>query len=517
MKNFIKKNRQLFLLILLSIAFFSATLTITWDGAHYLSYVDIFEENKAFYTWDIVRGPVFPIFIYLGDKIFGKSAIGILSLFFIVYLLYCFIIEKISNEIFDDIKFKKIFKFLFFTFAIFNPVVFGYFHTLLTEILAIFLMVLSCYFAYKWVDAGGKKQKIFYSLFFMFLIPFSYFLKQPYICIAFFPLVFSSLFSFLRNFSKMDLLYRFGTLVAGFILLISFSSFWNNFLYNHGADMNSGRDSSSMLTGQLFASISKVRTVKINNYKKISSDKLLSKKEKLDAKHYLKKKKSVMLIKIYYNKKDLEHDIVYLDNKDKSSVVSNMVEISKIFVKHPATLIDSYGSNYCALSSLCVIDTNDGVGYWVSDKIDFDNLFENSTIGYRTFSNLENIFYLSDEKYDSAKYYYQQTSYSITSKLIYSLANITNKLYKLSIILLPVILIIGFIIRILNRKYIRYYSLYRFGMIFGLSSFFTLLSCSFVGQIIDRYSVYCFITSLICFISILIFIIKNIKVRSDSV
>lgn len=224
-----------------------------------------------------------------------------------------------------------------------------------------------------------------------------------------------------------------------------------------------------------------------------------------------------MLIKIYYNKKDLEHDIVYLDNKDKSSVVSNMVEISKIFVKHPATLIDSYGSNYCALSSLCVIDTNDGVGYWVSDKIDFDNLFENSTIGYRTFSNLENIFYLSDEKYDSAKYYYQQTSYSITSKLIYSLANITNKLYKLSIILLPVILIIGFIIRILNRKYIRYYSLYRFGMIFGLSSFFTLLSCSFVGQIIDRYSVYCFITSLICFISILIFIIKNIKVRSDSV
>ena len=175
MKNFIKKNRQLFLLIILSIAFFSATLTITWDGAHYLSYVDIFEENKAFYTWDIVRGPVFPISIYLGDKIFGKSAIGILSLFFIVYLLYCFIIEKISNEIFDDIKFKKIFKFLFFTFAIFNPVVFGYFHTLLTEILAIFLMVLSCYFAYKWVDAGGKKEKIFYSLFFIFFIPFSHF------------------------------------------------------------------------------------------------------------------------------------------------------------------------------------------------------------------------------------------------------------------------------------------------------------------------------------------------------
>ena len=111
--DFIKKNRNLILLLILAILFFSATLTITWDSAHYLTYVDIFEGHRDFASWDIVRGPVFPLIITLGDKIFGKSAIGLLSLFFIIYLVYGYLILLIAREIFKNAKSKKMWICLF--------------------------------------------------------------------------------------------------------------------------------------------------------------------------------------------------------------------------------------------------------------------------------------------------------------------------------------------------------------------------------------------------------------------
>ena len=92
MKKVFKNYKRIIFLILLVVSFFSATLTITWDSAHYLSYVDIFEGVSPITNWDIVRGPIFPIFIYIGDILFGKSSIGLLCLVFILYLSYCYII-----------------------------------------------------------------------------------------------------------------------------------------------------------------------------------------------------------------------------------------------------------------------------------------------------------------------------------------------------------------------------------------------------------------------------------------
>lgn len=277
--------------------------------------------------------------------------------------------------------------------------------------------------------------------------------------------------------------------------------------------MNTGRDSTTMLSKQLFSSITNIKTFDINDYNKVKDDKLLTKKELNNIKISLKKNKKIKLIKIYQNKKELEHDFVYVDKNGNASVISSILEIGKIFIKHPMSLIESYSSNYCALSSICVIDTKDGVGYWVTKKKNFSDLFENSVIGYRTYSDYDNIFYLNEEKYESAKYYTQQKSHSITSIIIYKLSGITNRLYKFSMLFLPIILLISICFRIVKRKKIESYNLYKFSMIFGLSSLLTLLSCSFVGQIIDRYSVYCFVSSLVCIVSSLVFIFKNIKVR----
>ena len=47
------------------------------------NYVAILEKEAPWSSWDIVRGPVFPIIIFLSDKIFGKTSTGILVLLFL--------------------------------------------------------------------------------------------------------------------------------------------------------------------------------------------------------------------------------------------------------------------------------------------------------------------------------------------------------------------------------------------------------------------------------------------------
>ena len=510
--KYIKKYKIAIGLIILALSFFSVGLTVTWDSAHYLSYVEIFEKVKNFSSWDIVRGPIFPLFIYISNILFGKNAVGLLCMMFIVYLLYCYIIIQIAKKIFIDVKYKKVFSFIFVMFSILNPVVFGYFHTLLTEFLSILIMLCSCYISWKWIDIEDKKEKIIYCLLFIFLLPFSYFLKQPYISCILVPMILASIFAIIKNHSFHNITYRIGTFVLSCVFLVSSIVIWNHILVVNNVQMNNGRDSSSLLKNQLLDSIISFKTSTISKYSEIKNEKSLSKNELKRAKKYLKEKTSILLINVYDNKKLLESDFIPLKNNNMkmNDIAKEMLLFS---TKHPALLAKSYSKNYCALSSICVIKTSDGVQYWISNEKDYLNLFENNTIAYRFLNGASNIFYLSPEKYESAKYYEQVTDVSLTTKIISVLKYPTNIIYKLTIIIMPIILLLTIIIRLIIWNTLEYYNMYKFGIVFLASSFLTLIACSMVGQIIDRYSVYCFITGLIGELACIFFIIKNIRHR----
>ena len=80
MKN---NKKAIFLIIgslLLFIYFFSVPMNIFWDTGHYMSYVEIFEHNLPWQSWDIVRGFVFPGLIFISNLLFGKTTQGILFL-----------------------------------------------------------------------------------------------------------------------------------------------------------------------------------------------------------------------------------------------------------------------------------------------------------------------------------------------------------------------------------------------------------------------------------------------------
>jgi hypothetical protein len=512
--KFIKKYKFMLLFLLVVISFFTARLTITWDSAHYMSYVEIFEGVKPFSSWDIVRGPIFPLFIFIGNVLFGKNAIGLLTLIFFVYLIYFYIIYLISKVIFKDVRFNKYLSIIFALFCIFNPLIFGYFHTLLTEFFAITLMVLCCYLSWKWIYIREKRKKIFYSLFFIFSLSFSYFLKQPFICVVFIPLLISIIICLIKSHTFKNIMYRCGTMIASIIVLFTCIICWNRFLIYKNVDMNTGRDSSSLLTGQLLGAVSNFNLSVIDDYSLIENDMSLSKNERNYAKKLFESNKKVLLIKIFDNDKLVESDLI-LVNDNGSSVVDVVKELVFFSFKHPDLLIESYSKNYCAISSICVIDSADGVGYWITNRMEFINLFENNSIAYKFLKPGSNLFYLSPEKYESAKYYEQIGGLSITSRILSILRIPTNIMYKLVMFLMPLVSVLFFAFTFIKRKTIIKNDLYYFGIVFLISSFLTTLISSSTGQIIDRYSVYCFIPGLVGIIVCVRFCISNIKLRKD--
>lgn len=112
-KDFFVKNYKVIFLLILFFFFFSFPILILFDSAHYMSFVEIFEGKESFSSWDIIRGPVFPVLIFLSNKLFGKTAMGLLIICFLLYLLMIVIVRYLLNFLSDDSKKKKIFIYLF--------------------------------------------------------------------------------------------------------------------------------------------------------------------------------------------------------------------------------------------------------------------------------------------------------------------------------------------------------------------------------------------------------------------
>lgn len=85
MKN--KKNiLVLIFCICITAIFFTYQVVITWDASHYLWLTSLLRKGGDFSTWDVARGPVFPMIIRTFDIIFGHNTNGLLI--WNVHILY---------------------------------------------------------------------------------------------------------------------------------------------------------------------------------------------------------------------------------------------------------------------------------------------------------------------------------------------------------------------------------------------------------------------------------------------
>lgn len=420
-------------LILLVIIFFSFSIILTYDSGHYLSYVSIFEGSAPASSWDIVRGPVFPIIIQTSNFLFGKTSTSILICTFLFYLTFVIICCILSKKISKNYKHSKLINTIVLLYLVLNPLIFGYFHVLLTEFVAITITMLNILIAYKWIsiDLKNKKSLILYSLYFILSTVFCWHLKQPYIIIAIIPPLVAGILSVIENHKKFNVLYRFGTVFAAMAILAASIVSWNIILDNMHVDKNSGRDSSSSLGKQLATTYQIENTN--NDYFSAFKDELFS---------------------------------------------------------NPGKIIGIYFNNYCSLASLCKVTSTDGVNYTSTSNLDFVDTYENTAIGYATFNRPTNIFQMSGEMYDRASSYATNVSHNIFRPVMKALSYPTNIIFKVAILLCVPITIFLIIIKIKTKDKKHQPLFYLCLILMSTASFHLIFSAC--ALVIDRYAIEAF-------------------------
>lgn len=498
------------LFILLTIFFFTIPVNIFWDSAHYTSYVSIFEGLLPWKSWDIVRGPIFPLIIHCSNMLFGKTTMGLLITNYLFYLVFLISIYAILCEIMgkEFTKKKKILKAIIMLFFIVDPIIYGYFHSLLTEFVALSLSMLNCYIAWKWIDLDSKNNKkwlLILSLYFIIMLPFAWHLKQPYLTIALFPLLISYILTITKHRNKSNVLFKTVVVILSFTSLISSMFIWNKFLESKDINLNSDRNVTASFGRQLI--------VGLNNYEIKNNEndtvKYLDKKERKNL-----IEKDYLLINIYTPNDKLIDQTLVKANKGKISTKDSVIFIGKQFIKHPLLVLESYGSNYLALIDLYPKTTNDNVNYFVDEKLDVRYCHENCAIAFKAYTYSSNLSYLLDDARNRVIDYEQVNDIPVLQKTLFrSLSYIAKYIFKIVFIILP-ILCVSAIVSICKKKNQKYRKILEIVLILSWYSLLHLLVHTVTGACIDRYASPAYATTILAIVLYGYYLIENIRKKN---
>lgn len=492
--DFVKKNYTLILFLLLFIFFFTFPVLILYDSAHYMSFVEIFEGKQPFSSWDIVRGPVFPILIFVSNKLFGETSVGLLFMNFFFYVIMLFISKHILDFLSTkNKKVRTVLYILFFFLVILNPIIFGYYHSLLTEGIAITIAVLSSLFAYKLVSFSKEENPYFWllSLYFIIMMPVSWFLKQPYLSTVLFPLVIATL---IQLFTTKNIKHKLSVVL---VLVLSVSSLflsvklWNVFLYKQNIDLNTKRNVTKNLGNQLLESIPNII---MESNEDVLEMKIVNSEDKVIGIETIKKSEDG-----------------FVSTKD------TVLFILKTFVKHPLSILDSYISNYLALINIYNTFSPDGVGYFIKDRTwDLDGCVENCAIAISVLDKKSNIYYMPDEMYVRVEDYEQYMSSPPILRIILRLfVKPSILIFNISFLLLPFVLVFTIVYWFIQRKKIDVYiqKIFTLSIILLSYSFLHLLLHTVTGAIIDRYATPAYITTILGYMCLCVVVGRRGEVR----
>ena len=154
MKKFLEKNKNTILIavfiVFLGIIYFSYNMTMTWDTSEYLGLADYIGTEEMTENWIGHRGIAFPLLLKLFKPFGIENKIFMLILMFMFYIAMVITIYKIYKKLREHEFFKsKITRWIFaiytVIFIVLNPMLFGYYHTLLTEFVSMTITLLMCY------------------------------------------------------------------------------------------------------------------------------------------------------------------------------------------------------------------------------------------------------------------------------------------------------------------------------------------------------------------------------------
>lgn len=502
------KNKKIYIpIIILAIAiiFFSYAPVITFDTSHYLWLTNMLSPNAALADWDMARGIVFPLTIYASNVLFGAGADGILITMFIAYITmtsFVYLILKKAKQhsvIFENTKKKIILGILTAILIIFNPIIFGYYHVVLTEFIGITLAVAMCYFAWNWVELDfkeNKKKYILYTLIFAIATAFAWSLKQPYISCVMFPLGIATLISLIKKFSIRNILQRAITIIICVVVLVISLAVWNKILEIGQVPMQTDRTSSSFLSNGIIEGISQLQKTNVIEDVEISTKdrEEISKIENGSSKYnnYI----------LYENKNENSKDMVLFIEGEVATTGEAIKFWFKTLGTTPITIIRSYINNY-----LCTINIFDisfaGPSPVVTTQLNVFGTAENEAIGYKIYRDQSNTF-PTLEKYEPYVEPYKTTQQpiKIVNVIMKGLGTFSTMVAKLSFLILPIVLIWVIVIAIKNRKVANKQKIYNLLIVLLSFSFLHNILHIVLGANIDRYTVPAMIPMYISYIII---------------
>lgn len=443
---------------MIAIFFLSFAPTITWDGAHYFNYLQIFEHAAPWSSWDIVRGPVFPIILYLGTYLFGKTVQGLLIMMMIFYFLMLFVVKWIMDHLLKEEK-NKVVKYAIyivtFLLIVINPIIFGYYHTILTEFAAITLAMVMCYLSWRWLDYSWEKGRSKFVILSLSLIAgtvIAWHLKQPYVGVTLFPAITAFVLSLFTKRGWKNFISRGLVILMCVIALAASLSIWSTFLKHRGVNFNTSRNVTAGLGKQL---VSGVNNFELVNMKKLNEDKIKDapKLTKDEKEKLIKDKNNYQVVNIKTPKGKLVDQEILKANKGNISTGTALTFLAKSAVTHPYIMLEAYGSGYLALANIYPKESEDGVGYTVVKKFDIDYCHENCIIGTSVTTTKSNIFPIPDELMAKVSQYQEYNAAPIPfRKILDFMAPVAKFLYRFLILILPIAWIVSIVVRSVMKK-----------------------------------------------------------------
>jgi hypothetical protein len=483
-----------------------------------MGYVQIFENVLPFSTWDIVRGPVFPILIHLSNFFFGKTSNGIVLFSFIFYLVMLFVSAKIIREFSrENKKIKTVLMILFFLLVVFNIIVFGYYHTLLTEFVAMTVSVVSCYLSWKLLlktTKGDKKYYFLFMLYFVVMVPFSWFLKQPYVSITLFPLIISTIISLFTSKPIKKFLPHFAVLLLSIVSLFVGIFAWNKILEKKGLETDTSRSAFNMLGEGMIDPLENYEILEDVDTDYLEKAQFLSS----DEREMLNSAKNNFKIVEVYNTKGTLIDQMLVKTKENGFISSEdtLKFIIKVFFTHPLETLNSYVVNYWGIVNAYHPSypwTLNSAEYYIDKDFSLLGCQENCVIATIVGQARSNIFYMPENMAYRIKDYEQYINSPFLFRLILNGLQTTSiAAFNVSLFLLPFVLPAIILYLILakknskNKREIMYLSIILLGY-----SFLHICAHSVISATIDRYASPAYITAILGYFGIISLLLYNTK------
>ena len=511
-----KKYIPLLILLIIIILYLLVPVFIYPDSVSYYNTSKILLGLEKLSSWDTLRGPTMALVLSPFLKILGNNEFSIricTCVFYIILIItsYTFINKEIKTKI-DANKqnlYKKITYCIILIFIVLNPILYGYYHSLLTEFVATTISIINILLVIKLnsLEQISKKDFIISIIYGCIIFPFSWFLKQPYFSISFFPLLILLLLKFINKNNRIKIIVILITSIVSLILSINI---WNKILINNNANIENNETNSYFLNKAIIDSNSnyeKVLDPNIYTLKGITDNVYLSGNEKKNLIKLIENNNKNYIVYYIHN---LNGDIIDAEvfyYKNEAFTFSESIKFTlNAFKNHPVIVIDSYISNY--LSSINIYPHVVVDNYYRPYKKTTNFHGENGRIGLAYVNKTSNnIKWIENTKeISNLEVKYQKESIILEICGFFYLL-----LYKFLYLLLPIFWIYIFI-KILKRKK-QYETPFIFITFVLMHTIFHVL----MGAIIDRYI---YITHPAYILGIISFILatinsKNLKIRKE--